>query len=250
MKYLQTSACENTFLLFDFMATKVNSQILLEAHKHLVKEKRDDALLLTEGEFKEGALYLKMLVLGRDGNLGEFCGNGSRTVAAYLYEYYSPIQHYFIKTKQGEHELKKYNHHEYSITLPAARFEINDKFIKSPQKLGDFQYVEMIEPHLVIEKKLQDEELFLMGRSLNELKELFPHGINVNAWHHVDDQTIFVKTYERGVQNLTRSCGTGSMSCAAISKKKYLNVKTPGGKLKIILEPKSIELVGPAILNY
>lgn len=94
---------------------------------------------------------------------------------------------------------------------------------------------------------------FSEDSSISEKKgiliDIFPLGINVNAWHILKKGSIKVKTYERGVQRLTQSCGTGSMSCASVyATSGLVSVSTPGGDLKITLEKNGIELQGPAFI--
>lgn len=251
MKYYLAEACQNTFVLMDCLEThRIDNLILDSAHQFLKTENRDDALILTQGEFDGNSFYARMVVLGLDGTLGEFCGNGSRACAAYLFKKYPLVENFFLTTTYGIHPLIRYADGGYSIKLPPARFEINEKFIANPSlfknKYG-FDYVEMIEPHLIIQKTLSDEELFSLGRELNRQKDLFPHGININAWHILNEGSLHVKTYERGVQRLTRSCGTGSMSCAAFYQSRgNIHVSTPGGGLLIQMQDDGIVLKGPA----
>ena len=251
MKYYLAEACENTFVLMDCLQECMDEQKLLNQPSHYLKmENRDDALILTQGKCEGGTLYARMLVLGLDGSLGEFCGNGSRSCAAYLYEQYPGIKQFYLTTPHGVHPLMKHAQGVYSIKLPPARFEINTRFIAQPAQFKseyEFHYVEMIEPHLIIQKPMTDEELFLWGRQLNSRKEMFPLGININAWCLLPDGSLYVKTYERGVQRLTRSCGTGSMSCAAFyCRQGNVHVYTPGGNIDICVEGDGIILKGPA----
>jgi len=190
-----------------------------------------------------------MHVLGQDGEFAEFCANGSRAISAYLHSYYPHFKNYFIRSKRGIHAIKKYPEECYSITLPRPGYDINPLFISNEEDFKrsyDFKYVEMIEPHLVLKGNVDDETLFVLGQDLNRNKVLFPRGININAWHELKNGDYYVKTYERGVQRLTLSCGTGSLSCASLLSKKDMTFKTNGGKLRIILKENELELIGKA----
>ncbi|HCJ82790.1 MAG TPA: hypothetical protein DHV52_00390 [Parachlamydiales bacterium] len=263
MRYFLTEACKNSFVLFDLMDHSLLEKSLTNRiHRTLLEEKRDDALILVEGHSKEGAFYARMLVLGIDGEWGEFCGNGSRTCAAYLFSRYPGFQHYYLTTNQGDRPLLKYSENLYSIKLPPVRLELNPKFIGRPdlfqkEKIGyslsfegkRFVYAEAIEPHLVILGSLTDEELFSIGKKLNLRKELFPLGINVNGCQEKEKNRITVKTYERGVQRLTLSCGTGSSCSSTIflrGESGSIHVATPGGDLEITISEEGLELKGPA----
>ncbi len=243
MKYILAEACQNTFLLFDCLdASHID---LAEAHRSLVLEDRDDALILVGGKGEGDAFTARMIVLGHDGALGEFCGNGARSCAAYLFAHYPQYARFFLETKWGKHELLQHGEGIYSVKLPSARFEQNSHFMTAA--LDSFSYVEMIEPHLTFHGKLSDKELFSMGQELNAKRDIFPLGINVNAWHELEEGVLSVKTYERGVQRLTRSCGTGSLACAASYQSSGLvKVMTPGGQLETFIQGDGVVLKGPA----
>ncbi|MFA6915779.1 MAG: hypothetical protein WC222_05235 [Parachlamydiales bacterium] len=249
MKYYLAEANQNTFILYDFLDKQsVDQKLLNEVQKALLFENRDDALLLVNGSEKKGAFIAQMLVLGQDGQLGEFCGNGARACGAYLFDNYPHAKQHYLITPYGLHPLQKYDEDVYSINLPAASFEIDSKFIADPQTFRSkypWIFVNMIEPHLTLEGEMSDQELYKQGRELNTQRDLFPLGINLNVWQIQRDGTLFVKTFERGVQRLTRSCGTGSLSCASIYKSQgHVRVITPGGPLDICLGVSGIELKG------
>ncbi|MBS0626347.1 MAG: diaminopimelate epimerase [Verrucomicrobia bacterium] len=245
MEYQLAEACQNTFILFDCLEKqKIDEEFLQEAQKLLKKENRDDALILIGAQSDQNSLSAQMLVLGWDGTLAEFCGNGSRCAAAYLFQHYPGYENYFLNS----HRLERHGEKVYSIQLPSPSFELNPRFV-SEEPLFGLQYVETLEPHLVYFGKMGDEELLALGQEINRRKDLFPLGINVNACEVLGSRELYVKTYERGVQRLTRSCGTGSMACAAAFQSKgSVHVLTPGGKLEIDLREDGIALKGEALV--
>ncbi len=255
VNYYLAEACQNTFVLFDCLELScVDESFLKKAHPCLLKENRDDALILFDGALIDHVMYAHLLVLGQDQALGEFCGNGARACAAYLFKKYPEQSHFYLITQHGKHSLIKYSDEIYSISLPPARFEWNKKFTTSPAQISHLwphlTYVEMLEPHLVFNDKVSDAELLSLGREINQRRDLFPLGININCWHALEEGVLEVKTYERGVQRLTRSCGTGSMSCAAFYKKLgNVLVMTSGGPLEITIHKNTMELKGPAFCN-
>lgn len=255
MNYLLAELNQNTFLIYDCLDSQaINPDNLEEMHHQLVKEGRDDILILMDGE-KMGDQYSgKVLLLGLDGEFGEFCGNGSLCCALYLYQKYPDVQHFKLITSHGEVLLNKHGNHYYSVTLPFPKFGLNPKFVTNADdfgKLGDLTYVEMIEPHVVMKGALTDNELSNMGRELNAKKQLFPLGINVSAWCPIDENSIYVKTYERGVQRLTKSCGTGAMSCITTTGKEgVFKVFSPGGQTEITLSKNEVHLKGLPLIDW
>ena len=97
-------------------------------HHHLIAENRDDALILIDGNETGDAFTARMLVLGQDGTLGEFCGNGSRACAAFLFAHYSHAQSLFLLSSKGKHPLIQQGEAIYSIQLPPVSFVPNAKF--------------------------------------------------------------------------------------------------------------------------
>lgn len=244
MNYFLAEACKNTFVFFDCLKTPPDESFWARAHAALLKEGRDDAIILTLENKTKTALYLKMHVLGADGKFGEFCGNGARSAAAYLFSCYHQYQKFYVVTKKGNYPLLSLGKGIYAVHLPKVQF------LKS--KINSIPYGEILEPHLALEKKLSDHDLYSIGSHLNQKKALFPEGINVNAWNILTPTMIGVKTYERGVQRLTKSCGTGSSVCAALYLKGEgrVFVKTPGGPLLIRIQKEHLELIGSAQFSF
>lgn len=250
LSYHLAQSCHNTFIIYDCLdQTTTNAQMIKEAHKSLQREGCDDALLLVNGLGDKHSLSAEMVVVGLDGKLGEFCGNGARCCAAYLFKHCQGYDQFVLKSASAEHTLQWHGGDIYSVELPLPRFSLNAKFIRAPQP--PLVYVEMIEPHLIHFGEMSDAELTTLGRQLNQQPDLFPLGINVNAWHVIGNDTLFVKTYERGVQRLTKACGTGSLSCAAYFRKQagQVLVNVPGGHLNIEVKEKTIQLKGAAYCN-
>lgn len=248
MKYLLTEANQNTFVLFDCIDEKAkDSSFFEEVHRILLKEKRDDALILLGDKTSTNERHplLQMLVLGQDGTFGEFCGNGALSCAAYLFDNYQDKVSFILKSSSNKFAMIKREKKQFVVSLPSASSTLNDKFIR--QQIPGFEYIEIIEPHLAIQQDLEDSQLYSIGRALNEQRDLFPLGINVNAWKIVGENQIFVKTYERGVRNLTKSCGSGSACCATLLRKQVLvRVKTKGGDLEVEIKKEGILLKGQA----
>lgn len=251
MRTFLAEATGNTFILADSLKSPFTEASVL--HRILEIEDRDDALILSEPIYKDESLSVKYQILGRDKQFGEFCANGARAACAYLHQNYPGFSRYYLRTSQGEHALKYLGNDQYSVSLPNPKYDLNPMFIADANQFKrefDYDYVEMIEPHLVIKGDISESTLFSLGRDLNSKKDLFPKGININAWHELGNGELFVRTYERGVQRLTRSCGTGSLSCASIVNRSKLEIVTQGGGLTINRTKSGMELIGKASVIY
>ena len=117
-------------------------------------------------------------------------------------------------------------------------------------------------PHFVkLVKNVADMDVVAEGRKIRYNKEFAEKGVNVNFIELLSDDEIFVRTYERGVENETLSCGTGVTASALISAHNdkgfnRVEVKTKGGKLDVEFEKMSdtafadIWLSGPVNLVF
>jgi diaminopimelate epimerase len=94
-------------------------------------------------------------------------------------------------------------------------------------------------PHAVVFVDNLDFEVKGIARKIR-YSELFPHGTNVNFVKVISENEIEIRTYERGVEDETLSCGTGSVASVAIANRLNLvsdnvEVVTKGGVLRIEL---------------
>ena len=117
-------------------------------------------------------------------------------------------------------------------------------------------------PHFVkIANNVEDIDVVETGRDIRYSKQFMEEGINVNFVEATDEDEIFVRTYERGVEDETLSCGTGVTASALLNAHNEngfnrVEVKTPGGHLSVEFNKiddehfDNIWLCGPAELVY
>jgi diaminopimelate epimerase len=112
-------------------------------------------------------------------------------------------------------------------------------------------------PHLVTrQNEVMTYDVVTEGRRLRNSPMFMPGGVNVN-FVEAFDQQIFVRTYERGVEDETLSCGTGVIASAVVATesmgKSRMKVQTRGGLLEVEFNRKSenevtdLWLIGPAV---
>jgi diaminopimelate epimerase len=119
-------------------------------------------------------------------------------------------------------------------------------------------------PHyMIFVDRLLECDVLAIGRHIRYNEQYKKDGINVNLIEQKSDLSIGIRTYERGVENETLSCGTGATACAlALADKNNLfgkmviDVDVQGGALKVAFERstsgnyKAIELIGPAVFVF
>jgi len=200
----------------------------------------------------------KMYFYNADGSMGEMCGNGARCIARYGYEHGFSGETQRFETTAGMITGWRIDQETYRIQLNSPSVVKEDLEIEIDGSTYQVDYAELGDPgipHVAIEYdrllSADDEEIRQLGRKIRHYQG-FPKGANVNFYTILDGAAVKEKTYERGVEDLTLACGTGSGTVAymLVKKKKTagnrLCVKTPGGDLYLeIVNGNQIFLEGP-----
>jgi diaminopimelate epimerase len=200
------------------------------------------------------AYDFEMIYYNADGNEGSMCGNGGRCMVKFAFDMGLHKSEYFFHAVDGDHK---------------AAIE-NNGWIDL--KMKDVDKVEMItssdfildtgSPHYV--KPVSDVwniDAVQEGREIRYSKRFADKGINVNFAELDKDANISVRTYERGVEDETLSCGTGVTASALMFAHNNngfnrVNVKTPGGNLAVEFDKtgkssfENIWLCGPAVFVF
>jgi len=239
--FIKMNGCGNDFVIIDNRSKIVSEKNLIDFARKICKRKVSvgaDGLLIIENSLKYN---FKMRLFNSDGTEGEMCGNGARCIAKYAFLEGIANKKMIFETLAGKICAEvKYKY--IGIELPNVKINeiIKDKQITVNGKNYVYSYLFLGVPHCVIflKENLPEEYLFKLGRKIRFNKKHFPKGTNVNFVKVENNNTLFVKTYERGVEEITLSCGTGSLSSAIISSfDKNVNppikVKTKGGTLTI-----------------
>ena len=206
-----------------------------------------DALMVADAPDHGG--HVRMRFYNADGSEGEMCGNGARCLARYAYETGLAGEEIHMETVAGDVFGWRLSRREYRIRL--NRPEVME--LDYPVEVGgvsyDCSYVELGDPGLphavvhlpgLVEKSL--EELRPLGAALRS-HPAFPKGANVNFWELLPDGTVCLRTFERGVEDFTLACGTGSGSTAAaltlrgvVPEGQRVRLTMPGGELSVDVE--------------
>jgi len=205
-----------------------------------------DGLMLLE--LIPGADY-RMVYYNSDGNLSTLCGNGSRCMAAFANKMGVIGTQAKFMAADGLHDILI--NQDQSISL-----KMSD--IRHIEKGDDFFFLDTGSPHYVkIVEDVNTVNVVEAGRAIRYNDRFKDEGTNVN-FISVNDGVINIRTYERGVEDETLSCGTGATACAIVAawnglaEKNQAILNTRGGVLKVsfdkVLESNfyNIWLTGPA----
>lgn len=162
-----------------------------------------------------------------DGSRGEMCGNGARCICRFAFDLGIVGETMTVETDAGPIFGWRLDRETYRIRL-------NTPGIADLHRLPDAAYVELGDPgipHAVVELpslSWEDRES-LRGRAVAlRHSPAFPKGANINFFTCLDNRTIRILTYERGVEEYTLACGTGCGSVAAVL---WMQGRLPGGVL-------------------
>ncbi len=163
-----------------------------------------------------------------DGTRGEMCGNGARCICRFAYEMGIAGEEMVVQTDAGLVPGKRLSESIY-------RAKLNNPGVLDLHRKADVAYVELGNPgvpHAVKEVPgLTWEDgprLWEQAKALR-FDPAFPKGANANLYTWLDATTIRILTFERGVEDYTLACGTGTGSTAAAL---WASGKLPGGFLK------------------
>ncbi len=211
----------NDFIIID--RPKCNLKRLAVKICHRKKGLGADGLLVCE---KSKRADFKMRIINADGSEAEMCGNGIRCFAAYL-RLIKKLEksHYRIETIAGlmETKIKGAN---ICARLTDPKHYQPDIPLKINKRTVCLHYLDTGVPHTVVFVADIDKiNVRDTGRLIRRHRFFSPRGTNVNFVEQLDLRTIKVRTYERGVEDETFSCGTGAVASAIISfLKSHLSV--------------------------
>ena len=184
-----------------------------------------------------------------DGSRGEMCGNGARCICRFAYDMGIAGAEMTVETDAGLVPGWRLDENTYRVKL-------NDPSILDLRRKGDIAYVELGCPGVPHGVAAYEGDLWGDKEALREpMRALrydpaFPKGANINFYQVLAEGEVKVLTFERGVEDFTLACGTGTGSVACTLWKlrqlpgKYLTAHNPGGTLKVRLETEGDEIRG------
>lgn len=176
-----------------------------------------------------------------DGSSGSLCGNGARCAIQYASDSnrLKNSQAVFqVNNEVFNGEVERNGIVRFELKSP-ARVKLNFR-IKAASQLIKSHFADTGSPHVVIEiedvlahpkdlnsryRNIENFPVLEIGKEIRYNKDFSPGGTNVNFIQIKNDE-ILIRTYERGVENETLACGTGSVAAAIIAHA-YKNLKPP-----------------------
>lgn len=185
-----------------------------------------DGLMIVGQPKGDGDFYMHFY--NSDGSEGEMCGNGARCISRYGYEKGLAKETIRVETKAGLVIGQRNASDSYTVRLNDPSVLILDSPVTVDGVTYDCSYMELGNPglpHAVVHLPglvpEEDNTLRELGRKIRFYHE-FPKGANVNFYDLLPDGTVNELTFERGVEDFTLACGTGTGCTAAVLAMKGL----------------------------
>lgn len=247
-------------LFFKYQGTGNDFVILDNRNNQYNAFTKEDIRFLCDRRFGIGGDGLMLLNLhpdfdfemkyyNADGGESSMCGNGGRCLVRFAHDMGIAKTTYRFLAVDGAHEAEVENGNLVSLKMN----DVNGV----RQSGGDF-ILNTGSPHFVhFMNDVMLVDVFKKGREIRYNKEFAKEGINVNFVEQLSDpDKIIVRTYERGVEDETFSCGTGVTAAALVCYHNdngfnHVDVETKGGKLSVEYEKNgptftNVWLTGPA----
>ena len=227
----------NDFIMIDNMALSFCSEELSRLARQLCRRGLSvgaDGILAAEPSERAD---FKMRLFISDGSEGEMCGNGARCIARYAFEKGIVKSRSMRFETLGGDVRASVDGNMASLDLaPVFAGEVEKSVVCVDGADYGYTYMTVGVPHAVIfeeARRVSLADYAQLGRAIRNRTDLFPHGANVN-FAVVTDDGLYVATYERGVEDMTLSCGTGSTASAIAASLLGLcgaevRVTNPGG---------------------
>jgi diaminopimelate epimerase len=204
-----------------------------------------DGLILLENH---DTLDFKMVYYNADGNESSMCGNGGRCLVAFAKQLGVIERECAFEAVDGLHHA--------AIEGDIVKLQMQD--VDTVEKYENHVFLNTGSPHHVqFESEIEDFDIKTKGARIRYGTPYYQTGSNVNFVKKISDSDFRVRTYERGVEDETLSCGTGVTAVAIAmhyigkTDKNHVNLKVQGGELHVSFDfddgsYNNVWLIGPA----
>jgi len=225
----------------------------IELVKHLCDRRfgiGGDGLILLENETDAD---FKMVYYNSDGNPSSMCGNGGRCIVAFA-QSLGMVQH------KASFTAIDGLHHATIFEDGIVSLEMGD--VNEVKIYPEYVFLDTGSPHHVqMEVDLHHLDVKTIGSSIRYSDLYGQAGSNVNFVKQISENTFAIRTYERGVEDETLSCGTGAtavaiaMNATGKTQEATIGINVEGGKLEVSFTKNGdsytdVTLIGPATFVF
>jgi len=238
LSFYKMSGSGNDFIIIDNRSGLVGVNEGATWARRLCRRKVSvgaDGLILIEPPSMSDADF-KWRFYNADGSEAEMCGNGGRCAARFAYVNRIAGPEMTFETIAGLIRAEVTDHRVKLEMVPPRDLRMDIKVLTNQGKYV-VHFINTGVPHVVhFVPDLDKVNVSEWGRSIRFHAEFQPAGTNVNLARVLGRQNISIRTYERGVEDETLACGTGSVAAAIIASLKHgivppVHVQTRGGEI-------------------
>ena len=266
MRFTKMNGAGNDFIILNNLEERISHDRFPDIARTLCHRRLSigaDGLMVIESPLQGGDY--RMLFYNSDGSPGEMCGNGARCICRYGYEAGLAGETQRVESPSGLVTGDRIGRRSYRIRLTDPTVIDLDRPVDALGRTWPCSYIELGTPglpHAVVPYP------GLSGLSMDDLRELgkalrwhpaFPKGANVNFYDVTAPDRLSELTYERGVEDFTYACGTGTGSTVLAltllgkASGQDVSVAVPGGELRVTIDRdggavKAVWLTGPTNL--
>ena len=232
--FLKYQSTGNDFVLIDNRKGKFPADYKTLIHKICDRKfgvGADGLILLETSKLAD----FTMQYYNADGSLGSFCGNGSRAIVSFAQSLGIIVKSATFEAYDGIHEA----------IIAGDRIQIKMADVQNGRQLLNGTFIDTGSPHYIeFVENLDEMDVVQEGKTLRYSTIFAPNGSNINYVEKAGQGKIRVRTYERGVENETLSCGTGVTASAIVAASAGLGnniaISTLGGDLRVWFEQNEI----------
>jgi diaminopimelate epimerase len=214
--FSKMSGCGNDFILIDNRDMALDQEITPEFIQKICRRKMSvgaDGLILVENSRSRD---FKWRFFNSDGSRAEMCGNGARCAARFAFLNGIAGKDMAFETDAGIIYAKVLQN-SVKIRMPSPSGIEEGISLTVGGRPLKMCHINTGVPHVVIfVDDIDEPDMVLLGREIRFHKRFAPAGTNVNAVCIQDNDSIAVRTYERGVEDETLACGTGVVAAALV----------------------------------
>ena len=241
----------------DFVMIDNRSQFFPKENTQLIEKLCDrrfgvgaDGLILLENH---ADFNFKMVYYNSDGNESSMCGNGGRCLVAFA------KQMGVVKNKA---EFEAFDGYHFATIDDEGIVALQMKDVDAIKNESNYTFLNTGSPHHVqLVNDLKNLDVKVEGAKIRYSDLYGNAGSNINFVNQLANDIFAVRTYERGVEDETLSCGTGVTAVAIAmhqlgkTKNNIIDLNVEGGKLKVQFDENNgnytnVFLIGPATFVF
>jgi len=246
IKISKSHGTQNSFII---IYDNHNHELIKPKIKKICHEFNTDGLLIVSDHIKYD---YKMDYFNNDGTWETMCANGARCVALFMWNKKKCKDTINFLAGDGPHKIKIKDENEIALSMNTPL--VKTKTINPNGYKG--QFINSGAKHFAtIVKDIENISIKSEGKKIRYNTIFAPDGTNVNFMKLIDKHHIQVFTYEKGIEDMVMSCGSGSVAAAFYGYKKKqlkspIKITVPGGELSLTFNKSwnNVWLTGPAVI--